>query len=230
MSKKQHRQALRLSVVFVGLAISLGLAFIFVVLPNFGRISVLLGRADAGLPVFEDTVPPQRPIVAGTPSATNTASLRIQGFTEPGSTAYLVWDGVEAKQVGVDDSGEFSFSLLLKDGPNELVVFAEDAAENQSPTSEPVVVVFDNEPPSLEIEAPEDGASFTGTNNQRMTFTGTTEAGTRVFLNGRLVAVKSDGVFESTVFLSEGETTYTIEARDQAGNTTTEERTVRFSR
>lgn len=229
ISKKQQNQAVVLSIVFGVLAVGLGMVFLFVILPNFGRISQYFDSS-SGIAPITDTVPPQRPQLVAVPAATNSASMKISGYTEPKSTAVLVWDGSQAKQMGVDDEGSFSFSVLLKEGRNTLAVFAEDAAANQSQPSAEVVVEYDSIPPKLEITNPQPNQSFQGTMNQRLTITGITDPGSKVYSNDRLISVAADGSFSNTLVLQEGANSFLMRARDAAGNETSVEVLVQFSR
>ncbi|MGD2102527.1 MAG: hypothetical protein PVG83_09865 [Acidimicrobiia bacterium] len=82
-----------------------------------------------------------------------------------------------------------------------------------APTS--TTVAPDTEPPLLEITSPEDGAEF---EEKKITFSGITEPGARVFAGQYEADVDSSGEWHIVLILSEGSNVARFVARDSAGN------------
>lgn len=91
-----------------------------------------------------------------------------------------------------------------------------NAEEDRKKFSHELGVLYDLKPPPLEISAP---ATDSTTDAASILVKGTTEADAKVLVNGTEV-VNNDGTFESTVELSVGDNTITVEAKDVPGNKT----------
>ena len=68
------------------------------------------------------------------------------------------------------------------------------------------------------------------TRARKTTITGTTEAGTAVAVNGKVVPVDQDGSFEAEVPLSQGRNAVKVEATDLMGRTTSKSRRIEVER
>lgn len=73
----------------------------------------------------------------------------------------------------------------------------------------------DIEPPILEITAPENGATF---DEEKLTFSGITEPGARVFAGPYEADVEPSGEWHIVLILSKGKNVASFVARDAAGN------------
>ena len=203
--------------LMIGLALVGGLIFLFVIVPQFVQLFFrFFGGGDLGLNQ-DDTVPPQVPIISPLPEATSESTLELQGFGEAGSQVVIVLNGNELDRIEVDDQGEFSYSLNLEEGENQLVIFGVDEAENES-NSRQLVIALDTKAPSLAFESLENGQEVLGRNNQQFVIRGETEPGSSLSLNDKNVYVALDGTFNTTYFLSEGENTLRFMVTDKAGN------------
>lgn len=76
--------------------------------------------------------------------------LPVQGRADPGSKVRLRVDGELAAEVNADAQGEWSAEVLLKEGPNVLVVEIEDPLGRRSTLEQ--VVDLDTTPPQLTVE------------------------------------------------------------------------------
>ena len=116
----------------------------------------------------------------------------------------------------------------LSDGSHTVTINCADNDGN-SATEKSTTFTVDTVPPVLNVTSPDDGLI---TNKSTIVVAGTTNdtASSPVTLtvNGNTVSVGSDGSFSTTVTLSEGENTITIEAVDRAGKVSTVTRTVTF--
>ncbi len=109
----------------------------------------------------------------------------------------------------------------LSSGTYTIKLTAYDVANNQA--SATVVVQLDNTSPALTVDAPQDRLK---TNQKNTTVSGSTEAGSTVTVNNVAVSVDAQNKFSTTVSLSEGENTITVEAKDSLNNAVTVTRKV----
>lgn len=116
----------------------------------------------------------------------------------------------------------------LSDGSHTVTINCADNDGN-SATEKSTTFTVDTVPPVLNITSPDDGLI---TNKSTVVVAGTTNDATSspvtLTVNGNTVSVGSDGSFSTTVTLSEGENTITIEAVDKAGKVSTVTRTVTY--
>ncbi len=228
LSKRQQKKMVKQSLLITLTAIILLISFVVFIVPSLVQFA---GNAlDGGNSVAnQDQVPPQTPILSAPPAATNSAKLPITGYGEAGANAILVVDGEEVGQTEINQDGQFNFDVPLSEGENELIVYSVDQAENESRQTRNYIINLDVEAPSIELEQPQDGASFELRKNQLIEVKGRTEAEAKVFLNDRLVYADSEGLFSTRHQLNEGENKLKFRVIDQAGNVSEKEITVNFS-
>ena len=116
----------------------------------------------------------------------------------------------------------------LSDGSHTVTINCADNDGNRA-TEKSTTFTVDTVPPVLNVTSPDDGLI---TNKSTVVVAGTTNDTTSspvtLTVNGNTVSVGSDGSFSTSVTLSEGENTITIEAVDRAGKVSTVTRTVTF--
>ena len=116
----------------------------------------------------------------------------------------------------------------LSDGSHTVTINCADNDGNRA-TEKSTTFTVDTVPPVLNVTSPDDGLI---TNKSTVVVAGTTNDSTSspvtLTVNGNTVSVGSDGSFNTTVTLSEGENTITIEAVDKAGKVSTVTRTVTY--
>ena len=116
----------------------------------------------------------------------------------------------------------------LSDGSHTVTINCTDNDGNRA-TEKSTTFTVDTVPPVLNVTSPDDGLI---TNKSTVVVAGTTNDATSspvtLTVNGNTVSVGSDGSFSTTVTLSEGENTITIEAVDKAGKVSTVTRTVTY--
>lgn len=114
----------------------------------------------------------------------------------------------------------------LSDGSHTVTINCSDNDGNRA-TEKSTTFTVDTVPPVLNVTSPDDGLI---TNKSTVVVAGTTNDSTSspvtLTVNGNTVSVGSDGSFNTTVTLSEGENIITIEAVDKAGKVSTVTRTV----
>ncbi len=226
LAKREQKKAVRQTIIYLITAAVLVLAFIFVIVPGFLRFVASL----SGNPTQDssDTFPPQVPVIAAPYEATSSASVDISGYGEADSQVVFVLNGSELEKQQIGSDGNFKASIPLTEGENLLTAYAVDANNNESSTGRTYTIIYDPEPPKLEITEPQPDQQYELRKNQTITIKGTTEANARVRVNGRLVFASSEGAFSTTYQLGEGDNKLTIEAEDKAGNITSKELNVKF--
>ncbi len=173
----------------------------------------------------EDNVPPQTPILAALPAATNSGQIKIGGYTEP-EVEISVWRNQEmVASDKSDDTGAFEIGIFLSDGENRIQVKANDDKENES---ESVVktIIYDKSEVTITIESPADGAEVFGKNSQNLTVSGkVSQPEATVTVNGSFARVDGEGRFSVVIHLNEGDNTVLVKAVGRAGNAA--EKTIR---
>lgn len=161
-----------------------------------------------------DNVAPAPPILNSVPNQTNQQPLRLTGSAESGATISVMINGEEKLSTIVDGQGLFEGEVELANGQNAMIATARDAAGNTSRESKEVIVVYDATPPSLVLlqNIPDT------TDEATLTVSGKTEPGAKVAVNQRRSIVNSEGVFNSTINLEEGQNSIEIISTDAAGN------------
>lgn len=144
--------------------------------------------------------------------------VTIRGEASPGTTVM-----VNNKTVAVAADGSFSYDMLLDEGENVLRITASDDVGNLTTIER--YVYIKTSPPSLSINLTE-GEQFV---TPVIELSGTTDPGTTVLVNQRVVPVGPQGDFSVALNLSEGENLVNVVARDQAGNVTTLSRQVTYA-
>jgi len=148
---------------------------------------------------------------------TNESIINVAGAVPAGTTLKI--NGQEAV---INDAGEFEREVILQEGENILHVAATDDVGNL--TEQEVIIRRKTVPPALTLNV-DDNQLFQQSEVQIM---GTTEPGALLSVGGQSVAVSSLGEFQTTVNLVNGENLLEVVAQDQAGNTTTLQRRIRY--
>lgn len=216
--KKNTRKAL----YFVLLAVGFLTLFLFIGLPAVGKLLSYVSDLKKTNSVVDkyDTTPPAPPYFDYFPEAVNKASFEIKGKSEEGATVTINFND-QNQEVLAESSGDFIYNVTLAKGTNTFFATAKDASGNESIKSKIVIVVFDNEPPKLDISTPGDGASYYGSKQKDINITGTTEPGVTLTVNDRWIGVNADdGTFLYTYTLDEGENSLNFKSTDKAGNQT----------
>ena len=168
---------------------------------------------------IEDRIPPQTPLLSALPDATNSANLKVEGFTQAEVDVGLIINDIKVGTAVADKDGAFSFKVNLKEGDNSIVANASDKSGSTS-HSIAKTVILDTKSPEIKIDSPKDGSEFFGSKNQNVTISGKiSESGVSLNLNNAFVRVGSDGTFSISFRLAEGDNTLTLSSTDEAGNT-----------
>lgn len=161
------------------------------------------------------------------------ATPTLQGSAEPASVINVLLDGVAQGTAVADGAGVWQFPVTgagLASAAYQFTATATDAAGNQSAASAVFNLVVDTIPPAAPVVAgisPDNGTLGDGiTNVAALTFSGTAEAGSSVFvfINGVQTAVRTaDGagnwaLDHTGTILADGSYQLTARAQDAAGN------------
>lgn len=221
-----NTSALIQSAIFLAVGIGIIIFDIFVLAPGLIRVSIAMkgiGQESKG-----DTLPPRVPVFSAPPEATNSAQISLTGFGESETEIYLVQNGTAAGNTRADSEGAFRFEINLEEGENALAMYARDENGNESSLSREVSIEFDQKPPELVWDKPEDNAVIRNLREQQVTVSGQVSEQSTVYLNDRIISVNSDGKFEASFQLQQGDNEVTLKAIDRAGNSVEQKRTVSF--
>jgi len=214
--RKNTRNVILLVVLTIGVIALLMTSGIGLV----GRISSFLsGLRGSKSITSNDTTPPAPPKFNLTSDFTNQQNYDLKGNAEPGSTVKLTFNGNDQTSL-VDKNGNFLFSLNLTLGSNTFSATDQDPAGNLSQKTKDFTITYDNTPPNLNIDSPNDGAQFFGPGQRQVSIKGTTDPNTQITINDRVISVDDVGVFQYTLSLSTGDNMFDIKALDPAGNLT----------
>ncbi len=215
--KKDNRKTFLLGfVVVVLLVLVVMFGFSFLV-----RFTEFLGeRKEANGGITNDSeLPPLPPRIFVPFEATNSAAINVSGTAESGTLIELEKDDVLLDTINVDEDGEFIFeNILLNLGNNLFSAVAVAADGKRSEISKEVVVVFDNEPPRLEMTNPVE-ESLT-VDYEDFDVVGKVDNDVSVTVNGRIGLIDSEGNFKVKIQLQPGKNNVEIKVRDLAGNET----------
>lgn len=220
LKRVEETKAIRSTGFYIALTIGFIALLLFFGMPILSRLSSILVDLSGRAPVNEDTSPPPPPpTISSLPEFTKEDKLKLTGFTRPGYTASIFFND-EKFEVLADAEGEFTQLLELSSGENKIYARVESTSGKESTDTQTYTVVFDKEPPKVEIITPENGKQFFGNMQKQLTIEGQTEPDARIHINDRVVIVKSDGKFSFQTTLNDGENIFKIKAVDQASNET----------
>jgi bacillopeptidase F len=167
-----------------------------------------------------DMVAPQTPVISALPEATNSATLRVEGYTESEVRVEYFVNGRRVITEESDASGFYKANLNLEEGDNLIKVRAKDEADNES-TSKPINVIYDFKSPVVEVDSPTEGQEFFGQQVQTVSVNGTvSEVSADLRINNTYIRLDREGLFRHQVKLNEGENEIKLVATDLAGNVT----------
>jgi bacillopeptidase F len=224
--KQERKKLVRQTLIFVMAAVVLVLIFIFVILPLFIRF--INGVLNTNPITEDDSVMLQPPVLSAPVDATNSAQLKIDGFDSPEHEIVVVLNGQEHTRVQTSEDGSFSADVTLTEGENSLSAYSLDLEENESKAGENFTIMLDTEKPTLTVTEPVEGATI-NSRDRLVTVAGTTDAGSKVYVNDRVVFPAADGSFSTRHTLVDGKNELIIKSVDKAGNQIEQKITVEFT-
>lgn len=227
-SLKQSKKQLYGSLLAIAILLFLTLNFGPYLISGLGRIiDTIAGKSGQKIIIKSQALEP--PILEALPSATPSAFIDVTGrsFYQDGTVELFV-NGEKYNSQTLD--GDFDFEIKdvrLNAGENTLNVrMIRDSIKSEF--SQDYKVIYIKDEPKLEIDFPEDKASFSAA-DQEITIRGKTDPGNNVRINNFIAIVDSEGNFSYTYKLSEGENKLIITAENLAGRTIEKEITVSYS-
>lgn len=217
VQEKKHRRQ-----TFIWIFLTFALLTILLIwgIPVLANISSFLYDLK-GSPKIEssDKLAPAPPLFASSISATNIAAFTLTGSGEPKSKLIIFHNGKQ-EEIDINEDGSFSHEVTLVEGNNTFSGRVKDAAGNESQNSREHTVKYDAVAPELEISQPLDGQTFQGTTEQNLTIKLKTDEEANVTVNSRVATSLGENEYSFQGKLSEGQNTFNIKAKDEAGNET----------
>ena len=181
----------------------------------FGRITSKPNQIDKKNSEDEEFVPV--PNIDSLPKATNNQTVTVTGTSLSGLFIDLYLNGDKEDTEGVDENGEFEFSLDLSEGENIIKVRARKENE-ESEFSNSVIVIYKKGGPELSIESPGEGVEIKGANPIEVK--GKTDSDSSVLVNDFQAITNSEGNWSYYLTLKGGDNEIKVVATDLAGNKT----------
>jgi hypothetical protein len=232
LAKKEEIRNLRKIFLFGGLTAFLIFGIIFLGIPALTKIAFFFSEIKNSNNQGEktDILPPAPPKINSLPEATNQNIISISGFSEEGATIEIYINDSLVKKVISSKEGKFlADNVPLEEGKNEIYAVAIDQAGNIGQSSPKTSIIYDKNPPPLEIEKPKDGETFIGEKQRKITISGKTEPEAILTINDHLEVLDQNGNFSLTYSLLNGENTLKFIVYDKAENKTEKEIKVIFS-
>ncbi|MDH7476617.1 MAG: hypothetical protein QHH09_04145 [Microgenomates group bacterium] len=163
------------------------------------------------------------------PSATNSAKINIRGTVENFDLIQFYLNGENIKQTeNIFPDNTFSEEIDgLQPGNNEIFLVATNKSLNKNEKTQIYNVFFKNSKPQLIINQPSDQSKIS---EPEIKVVGQTDKETFVKINNLPAVVDSQGIFQSSIKLQEGENKIEIIAEDIAGNVEVKTLTVYYEK
>ena len=213
----------------------LGIVFLTVLLVKFGVPMIInltlfvskVGNSDTEIVKVDNAsyIPPA--ILNPLSTATNSAKIVVSGTGSFDQTISLYVNNVKTDETKTKENGSFSFAITLEEKENTIKVKVV-SDQGQSDFSESLQISYKSSLPSLNIESPADGQSFSK-EEKTVEVRGQTDPLVKVTVNGFRAVIDQYNNFFYNLPLKEGENIIKIVATDEAGNKTEKTLTVTYS-
>lgn len=163
-------------------------------------------------------------------TATNSATITVSGSAQAKEKVELFVNNSLVDIMDTKDDGTFLFdNVSLNSGNNTIIAKAKVDNKESSP-SNALSISFANKAPSLTVDNPSDGQTFSGGDQQNLTVKGKTDSSDiKVTVNGFWAIIGANGNYSYTLHLQGGDNQIKVIAQDQAGNQTEKDLTVHFN-
>ena len=217
--------------VFLGLITILSGALMLIYgLPLLIRFSIFLGEGKnkKNTVIEEKILPPLAPRIMRDFEATNSAQVKIKGFAEAKVKVELYKNDISIGVTDVSENGDFVFDKIsLDQGDNYFSAVASTEKSGSGDGSETINIVYDTLAPALTVSNPSENSL--SVDSPDFDIVGTTDKGSSVLINGRIVKVDDKGEFKEKWQLNMGKNDLQIIARDVAGNETKKTISITYS-
>lgn len=165
--------------------------------------------------------------------ATNSATIKINGYASPSSKVEIYVDGDVRSVAQTGEDGKFeSEDITLSEGTNNIsgktIIDSLGAEPKKSLASKNIRLVYSNEKPILEVSEPNDNTEIKG-GDKKVKVSGKTDVENSVMVNGLTLIIDREGGFSTTVSLNDGDNMISVITTNQVGNTTKIERKVIYT-
>lgn len=161
--------------------------------------------------------------------ATNSSSLSISGYATALSKVEVYIDDELKSQTTTDSEGKFTTDLIaLNLGSNNLYALTINDKDKKSLPSKTIKLFYSNEKPTLEINQPTDGMEITS-GEKKVVVSGKTDPNNSVTVNGATIIVNSEGNFQTTININDGDNVITVISSTNFGTTNQTERRVKYT-
>lgn len=161
--------------------------------------------------------------------STNSASLPISGYATPLTKVELYVDDELKSLLQTDSEGKFAAeSISLNLGTNNIYAVTVNDADKKSLPSKTIKLYYSNEKPALEVTQPTDETEIKG-GDKKVIVSGKTDPNNSVTVNGSTVIVNSEGNFQTSIGINDGDNVITIIASNNFTNTNQIQKTVKYT-
>ncbi len=224
LDQEEKRIVKRIVIAVIGL-ILLGAAVFFGGIPILVSLGWLLSGNKPQPSIVTNNSPLLAPTLDPLETATNSAKITVTGSGLEGTTITLFLNNGSFDQKLVGKDGSFTFTNVpLAQGQNTLYALPKSVDGKSSPKSQVRQILFNNKPPQLTINNPQDGQNFSNVKDIKVT--GTTDPSTSVTVNDTIAIINQDGSFSVDLPISSGKQTIKVVATDTAGNQATVQRDI----
>lgn len=169
------------------------------------------------------------PFINQTFTATNSANISLNGTAASHEKVELFVNNNFTDIADTKDDGSFNFqNVTLSNGSNSISTKAK-VNNIESDFSNIINVVYQSKAPSLTVDYPSDGQTFSGGNQQNITVKGKTDNSIKVTVNGFWAIVDSQGNYSYSLHLQNGGNQIKVIAQDSAGNQTEKDLNINFN-
>lgn len=230
LSRREERQSKKkLIYSLVGIVLVLFFLFKFGI-PLLTQFSLFVAGKNQGNDTTQTTNQPTfiaPPILNQSFSATNSAQIKVSGTAQNKQQVKLYVNDQVVDTKDTQSDGTFSFdNVTLQNGDNKIQTKAK-VNDKESDFSNTWTVTFQNKAPSLDVNSPSDGQSFS--KDPSITVKGKTDADAKVTVNDFQAIVNDDGTFSYTMQMQNGDNQLKVIAQDAAGNKTEKDLKVTYS-
>lgn len=160
------------------------------------------------------------PMLISSFSATNSASIDIAGTAVSKTTIKLFVDNSYSDSIQSKDDGSFVFkNVSLHDGQNTFTAKVKNE-KTQSDFSLPMVIIYQAKAPSVTIDFPSDGQTFSKDDIRILVRGKTDNADIKITVNDFWAITDDKGAYSYNLSLKNGDNQIKVDAVDQAGNKT----------
>lgn len=217
--KSQEKKLLRKSILYIVGIIVIIFLLIKVAIPALVNFSLFMAtlRGDNTTATSKNSpnyIMP--PIFAATFSATNSATVNVNGTAAAKEQIILYVNNNPVDTVDVKDDTTFVFkNVTLSPGLNTIKAKAKKDNKT-SDFSDSFTITFANKQPTLTVDTPHDGDIF---HQSTIQVYGKTDPDDNVTVNGFIAIVDTNGQYSYNLSLTPGDNQIKIITQDNAGNT-----------